>query len=85
MFLNGASIIRFQVITAASFGIICLLTKVVFTRHYGIIGVPWATIITYLLLNALPYALYTPRLLKQIAATHDSEHLNELLYGIVEE
>lgn len=85
MFLNGATIVRFQVITASAFGISCLLTKIIFTCHYGILGVPWATIITYLLTAALPYALYVPRLLKQIAATHDSARLNELLYGIVEE
>lgn len=68
MFLNGAGIVKFQVIVAAIFGIGCLLTKIVFTRLYGISGVPWATIVTYSLLSALPCALYVPRLLGRMEA-----------------
>jgi O-antigen/teichoic acid export membrane protein len=65
-FLNGASIIRFQVVVASIFGAGCLALKVLFVRHYGVTGVPWATIVTYLLLNASPYALYVPRLIKRM-------------------
>ncbi len=54
MFLNGAGIVKFQVVVAAIFGIGCLLTKILFTHLYGIAGVPWATIVTYALMNALP-------------------------------
>jgi O-antigen/teichoic acid export membrane protein len=68
MFLNGAGIVKFQVIVAAIFGIGCLLTKIVFTHLYGISGVPWATIVTYSLLSALPCALYVPRLLGRMEA-----------------
>lgn len=66
VFLNGASIVRFQVIVSSVFGIGCLIVKILFTRNYGIVGVPWATILTYLLLIGAPYALYVPRLLKQM-------------------
>jgi O-antigen/teichoic acid export membrane protein len=66
MFLNGAGIVKFQVAIACIFGIGCLLVKIAFTRHYGIAGVPWATVITYGLLGALPYAFYMPRLFRQM-------------------
>ncbi|MGC1781923.1 MAG: oligosaccharide flippase family protein [Acidobacteriaceae bacterium] len=66
MFLNGAGIVKFQVVVACVFGIGCLLAKIVLTRHYGIAGVPWATVITYAVLAALPYAFYIPRLFRQM-------------------
>ena len=73
MFLNGAGIVKFQVIVAAVFGIGCLLTKIVFTHLYGIAGVPWATIVTYALLAAFPYFWYVPRLIKRMNAQHPIE------------
>jgi hypothetical protein len=38
---------------------------VILCAHFGITGVPWATIITYLLLNALPVNLYIPVFIKK--------------------
>jgi O-antigen/teichoic acid export membrane protein len=66
VFLNGGEVIRFQVITASVFGIGCVTAKVIFVHHFGIIGVPWATIATYLALNALPYALYIPTVMRRL-------------------
>ena len=66
MFLNGAGIVKFQVIAATVFGIGCLLVKVILTHRYGIAGVPWATVITYIVLAAIPYAWYIPRVMKQM-------------------
>jgi O-antigen/teichoic acid export membrane protein len=63
-FLNGASIIRFQVIVACLFGVGCLGLKIFFIRRYGLVGVPWASILAYGLLSVLPFALYVPRILK---------------------
>lgn len=65
MFMNGASVIRFQVIVASTFGAGCLVTKVIFIRHFGISAIPWATILTYSILNALPMAIYIPRVLRR--------------------
>ena len=62
MFMNGASIMRFQIVAATLFGIACFSTKFVLVRRYGITAVPWSTIVTYLLFNALPYAIYLLRL-----------------------
>jgi O-antigen/teichoic acid export membrane protein len=66
MFMNGAEIIRFQVIVASIFGFGCVLTKVLFIHHFGIIGVPWATIVTFLILNALPCVIYIPYFIRRL-------------------
>jgi len=60
MFMNGVEVIRFQVVVASMFGIGCVATKLFYVHHFGIIGVPWATISAYGLLSALPSALYVP-------------------------
>ena len=66
MFLNGAGIVKFQVVVAAIFGIGCLLTKILFTHLYGIAGVPWATIIAYGALTVVPSIVYVPHLLRRL-------------------
>jgi O-antigen/teichoic acid export membrane protein len=65
-FLNGASAIKFQVIVSSLFGVGCVTAKLFFIRYYGVSGIPWATVITYLLLNASPYLLYIPRLIDRM-------------------
>jgi O-antigen/teichoic acid export membrane protein len=65
-FMNGGEVIRFQVLIASTFGIGCLTIKVLFIRHFGIVGVPWATIVAYAILTALPCALYIPRVVKRL-------------------
>ena len=85
MFLNGASIVRFQLINAAIFGIPCLVTKIIFARHYGVVGVPWAAIITYSLFIALPCAIYVPRLLKRMSDKAQAHTVDELTYNMMED
>jgi O-antigen/teichoic acid export membrane protein len=72
IFMNGAEVIRYQVIVASIFGIGCVIMKVVFIRHFGITGVPWAASISYLLLSALPSAFYIPVFLRRLAAGTDA-------------
>jgi hypothetical protein len=74
MFLNGASIIRFQAIVATIFGVGCIAMKLFFIHRFGIIGIPWATIPAYLLLNAAPFVLYIPVLLRRL---HQEVQLSE--------
>jgi hypothetical protein len=64
-------VIRFQVIVASIFGIGCVLTKMFFVRHFGIVGVPWATIFGYVLLSALPSILYIPRIIRRMQRASD--------------
>jgi O-antigen/teichoic acid export membrane protein len=66
MFLNGASIMRFQIIVASIFGITCVAAKVYLTSRYGIVAVPWTTLITYLSIFMLSCAIYVPHVLKHL-------------------
>jgi O-antigen/teichoic acid export membrane protein len=65
-FLNGAAVIRFQVIVASLFGIACVTAKIFLIHRYGVTGVPWAAIITYLLFAALPFLTYVPHLIDRM-------------------
>lgn len=62
MFLNGANVILPQVIIASIFATGCLLLKLFFVHRFGIVGVPWATLLSYALLSALPCAFLIPRI-----------------------
>jgi O-antigen/teichoic acid export membrane protein len=68
MFMNGAGIVRFQVVVASIFGIVCVTTKVLFVHHFGIVGIPWATISAYVMFTALPCALYIPFFIRRLSA-----------------
>jgi len=68
MFLNGCEIIRFQVVVASIFGLGCVVTKVMLVHRFGVASVPWATILAYSLLSAVPSAFYVPVLLKRMSA-----------------
>ena len=66
MFLNGANIIRFQVITASLMAITAIVSKIWLVQAIGIPGAVWGTIIGYTLFSLLPCVVYVPRLLKTI-------------------
>jgi O-antigen/teichoic acid export membrane protein len=76
VFLNGLSIVRFQVVTTGVFGVGCLVIKVLFARHYGTVGVPWATSLAFVALSVPPYLWYVPRLLRTMAAKANAFPLN---------
>ena len=67
-FLNGAGILRFQVITSTIFGIVCLCAKLLFIPRLGLTCIPWITFLTYALLVVAPSAIYVPRLLRRMTA-----------------
>jgi len=62
-FLNAANVLRYQLVTAFVFSAICLPGKAWVLVHYGITGVPWVTIVTYLLAAVLPFVLLGRRIL----------------------
>ena len=66
MFLNGANILKFQVVCAVLMASAALVLKIWLARRWGGAGVIWATVIAYLVFAALPYAVYIPRLLSTI-------------------
>ena len=61
IFLNGANIIRFQVLTAAFMAPSALLAKILLANIIGLPGVIWGMIIAYLVFTAIPMAIYIPR------------------------
>jgi hypothetical protein len=68
MFLNGANIVRFQIVISLIFGAACVATKIYFTSRFGIQAVPWATILTYIPIVVVPCIFYVPRALKRLHA-----------------
>jgi len=60
MFLNGASIVKPQVIIASICAMCALVVKISFVHYWGIDGIPWATLISYAFLTVLPYAVIVP-------------------------
>jgi O-antigen/teichoic acid export membrane protein len=71
-FLNGASVIRFQVVIASIFGVGCLTFKIFLIRRYGIEGIPWATILSYGLFVVIPYAIYVPQIVRRLQSSTES-------------
>lgn len=84
MFLNGASIMRFQIILATLFSIVCIGTKIFFTHSYGIIGVPWATIVAYGVVIAGPCVFYVPRVLTRLHVTRQTISIAPSSHDIIE-
>lgn len=69
MFLNGAAAVRFQIGLSVTFGVVCVVSKLLFVRHFGLVGVPWSTILSYLCIEAIPWILFVPRVLRNLEAT----------------
>lgn len=64
VFLNGANVMRFQVLIAVLMGIAAVALKIVFVDQFGVAGVIWATIVAYVIFAAVPLAVVVPRILR---------------------
>jgi O-antigen/teichoic acid export membrane protein len=71
-FLNGAAIVKTQVIVASLFGVVCLTTKITLVRSFGVAAVPWATTGAYLCMAVLPYSFFVPRIVRNLTAKTDA-------------
>ncbi|MEO0061551.1 MAG: hypothetical protein RLZZ08_111 [Pseudomonadota bacterium] len=67
MFLNGAHVVKPQVIAASATAIVGITLEIVFLQWLGIAGSVWATIIAVLLFALLPYAILTPQIIRRVA------------------
>lgn len=65
-FLNAASVIRFQVVTASIFAALCLGFKVLMLLKVSIAWLPWVTAVTWTLTNAVPLFCFRRRILTSI-------------------
>jgi O-antigen/teichoic acid export membrane protein len=66
--LNAASVMRFQVIAASSFAALCFGGKAWVVSNVGIDWLPWVTIATWSLTNALPFLWFRRRIFEDIFA-----------------
>lgn len=66
MFLNGANIIKFQVVCASLMAVTAVLIKTFLTPRLGISGVVWGTLIAYIPLVAIPMCIYIPHILLRL-------------------
>ena len=57
MFMNGANIVRFQVVQALSFGLLAFALKLVLVSPLGAAGIVWATDIAYIV-TTLPFCFW---------------------------
>lgn len=71
VFLNGAGVVRFQIFTTGAFSLSCLVLKILFTHYYGIVGVPWASTLAFVVLSMPVYLWYVPKLLNRM--THNAK------------
>ncbi len=65
-FLNGANIVKFQVICAASMTIAAVIAKIMLAQSNGLPGVIWGGVMTNVVFILLPTAIYMPRILSSI-------------------
>lgn len=68
VFLNGANVIRFQVLTAALMAPSSLLAKILLAGVIGLPGIVWGMILAYLIFTAVPIAVYIPSALATLRA-----------------
>lgn len=66
MFLNGIGWIGFQAVVAVLFACSAIPLKIVFAREFGVIGVPLALAIAYVITTAVPYTLRMPRMFAKV-------------------
>lgn len=66
MLLNGASVIRFQVIVASVMAGASIAASIALAGSFGVSGVIWGTLLAYLVCAALPTFWYLPRVLRQL-------------------
>lgn len=65
MLLNGANVVRVQIIVAVLTGVCALTLKVVLVDHVGVAGTVWASIIAFSLISLIPLCLWAvPKALK---------------------
>jgi O-antigen/teichoic acid export membrane protein len=68
VFLNGAHVVRSQVILASLTAVSALALKVLLVSRLGVAGSVWATIGAYLVFTAVPIAFLIPRILRGLGA-----------------
>lgn len=77
MFLNGANILRFQVVSAVLMATSALVAKILLGRAVGLPGIIWGGVVAYFVCTAVPFAVYIPRLLKKMNQSMNPMRIND--------
>jgi O-antigen/teichoic acid export membrane protein len=62
MFLNGAHVVRLQMILSAPFATSCVGLKILFVSKFGVTGLPWAALLSYVPISLIPVLIVTRKL-----------------------
>jgi O-antigen/teichoic acid export membrane protein len=65
-FLNGAHVVKLQVLTAIATAIVALSLKVLWVPICGASGAVWGSVVAFLLCTAIPLCVAVPRLLRRL-------------------
>jgi O-antigen/teichoic acid export membrane protein len=66
MFLNGAGLLRFQMINAWLMAVAVVAVKAPLVVQYGLTGAPMTTAAIYLIVTLIPLAVLVPRMLRRL-------------------
>lgn len=64
MFLNGAAIVRPQLVVASLFTVTSIGLRLVLVSQWDVAGIAWGAVVAYLFTTALPYAVLVPRIVR---------------------
>jgi O-antigen/teichoic acid export membrane protein len=76
--LNSASVIRFQVYCASTMAVANLALSVFLTHQWGISGVVWGSIISFLIFVIVPYTVYLPRFFASSRFTQQPANVHQV-------
>lgn len=79
VFLNGAVAIRFQIGVSVTFGVVCVVMKVLLARHFGVAAVPWSTIVSCIFIEVIAWAFFIPRFLNDLESRAASTNLSNFI------
>lgn len=65
--LNGLQVVGLQLKLGLVMAILNLILSIILTTQFGVVGVVWGSVISYLLVVLIPYAILVPPLLRQPA------------------
>ncbi len=70
VFLNGANLMKVEVLSGVSVALGATVFKVFFVRRVGLCGIPLGTILAYALFVWVPIALFVPKLLSKMQLSY---------------
>jgi len=64
--LNAANVVRFQVFIATAMAAASVILSYTLAHPFGLAGIVWGTLVSYVIFAAIPLGLYLPRLSRRL-------------------